>query len=76
MDNKFAKDIRRYALIGNIAINVFVTIIMGVGLGLLLDYLFEKDYFIIICSVLFTLAAIVNFIRIILRLAKIDDKKD
>lgn len=76
MDKKLVKDIKRLSLISNIAINVIVTIIMGVGLGMLLDYLFEKEYWTPICSVVFTFAAIVNFIKMILKISKLDDKKN
>lgn len=75
MDKKIAKDIRRFALIGNIALNVFVTIVMGVGLGLLIDYFCDTKYWVIICSIAFTFIAIFNFIRMILRISKLDDKK-
>ena len=44
MDKKFAKDLKKFSLISNIAFNVISTIFLGVGLGLLLDYLFEKEY--------------------------------
>lgn len=76
MDKKLAKDIKRFSLITNIAFNVIVTIMMGVGLGLLLDYLFEKEYWTPICSVVFMFVAIINFINMILKISKIDDKKD
>lgn len=76
MDKKLVKDIKRFSLISNIAFNVVVTIIMGVGLGLLLDYLFDKEFWTPICSVFFTFAAIINFINMIIKISKIDDKKD
>ncbi len=70
MDRKLAKDIRRYATIGNLAISVVVTIVIGVGLGLALDYIFDTTYLIIIFSILFMIAAIINFIRGVFRLTK------
>lgn len=76
MDKNLAKDIRRFSLISSIAINMVVTIVMGVGLGLLLDYFFETKFCVIICSVFFTFAAIVNFMKMIIRISKIDEKKD
>ena len=57
MDKKLAKDIRRFSLITNTAFTVITTIFMGVGLGMLLNYLFEKEYWTPICSVLFTFIA-------------------
>ena len=75
MDKNLAKDIKKFSLISNIAFSIIITIFMGVGLGLLLDYLFEVKYWTPICSVLFTLAAIFNFIKMIIQIAKIDDKK-
>ena len=42
MDKNLAKDLKKFSLISNIAFNVISTIFLGVGLGLLLDYLFEK----------------------------------
>lgn len=76
MDRKLVKDIKKFSIISNIAFTVTVTILMGVGLGQLLDYLFEKKYWTPICSVLFTIVAIINFINAIIRIAKIDDKKN
>lgn len=76
MDNKFAKDIRKIGYISNVAFNVFVTILMGVGIGWLLDYFLDTDYWIIICSIFFTLAAIINFIRLILKIIKLGEKED
>lgn len=76
MDRNFAKDIRRFSLISSIAINMVVTIVMGVALGLFLDYMFETKFCVIICSVFFTFAAIINFIKIIIRITKIDEKKN
>ncbi len=76
MDRKLVKDIKRFSLITNTAFTVVVTILMGVGLGLLLDYLFEKKYWTPICSVLFTIIAIINFIKVIVKVAKVDDKKN
>lgn len=75
MDKKLVKDIKKFSLITNTAFSIFVTIIMGVGLGLLLDYLFEKEFFTPICSVFFTFAAIYNFIKMILTISKLEDKK-
>ncbi len=76
MDKKLVKDIKRFSLISNIAINVIVTIGMGVGLGMLLDYLFDKSYWTPILSVFFTLAAVINFIKMIAKISEIDDKKN
>lgn len=76
MDKKIAKDIRRFSLISNLALNVFTTILMGVGLGWLIDYLFETSIWTPICSVVFTFAAIVNFIKIVIKVSNIDDKKN
>lgn len=76
MDRKLAKDLKRFSLISNIAFNVISTIFLGVGLGLLLDYLFDKNYWTPICSVAFMFVAIINFINMIIRISKIDDKKD
>lgn len=76
MDKKIAKDLKRFSLISNIAYNVIVTLIMGVGLGLLLDYLFDKKYWTPICSVVFMFIAIINFINMILKISKIDDKNN
>lgn len=76
MDKKLAKDIKRFSIISNIALSVIVTIFMGLGLGLLLDYLFEVKYWTPICSVLFTLAAVFNFIKMIVQISKLDDKKN
>lgn len=76
MDKKLAKDIRRFSIISNIALNIVVTILMGIGLGLLLDYFLETDYWVIICSLFFTFAAIFNFIKVILRISKIDEKSN
>lgn len=76
MDKKLAKDLKKFSLISNIAFNVISTIFLGVGLGLLLDYLFEKEYWTPICSVFFTFAAIINLINMIIRISKFDDKKD
>lgn len=75
MDKKLAKDIRRFSLITNTAFSIITTIFMGVGLGMLLDYLFEKEYWTPICSVFFTFVAIYNFIKVILIITKIDEKK-
>ena len=75
MDKNLAKDIKKFSLISNIAFSIIITIFMGVGLGLLLDYLFEVKYWTPICSVLFTIAAIFNFIKMIIQIAKIEDKK-
>lgn len=76
MDKKLAKDLKRFSLISNIAYNVIVTLIMGVGLGLLLDYLFDKKYWTPICSVVFMFIAIINLINMILKISKIDDKNN
>lgn len=76
MDRKLVKDIKRFSLITNTAFSVVITILMGVGLGLLLDYLFDKKYWTPICSVLFTIIAIINFIKVIVKVAKVDDKKN
>ncbi len=70
MDRKLAKDIRRYATIGNLAISVVVTLVMGVVLGLVLDYLFDTSYLVVIVSILFMICAIINFVRGIIRIAK------
>jgi len=75
MDKKLAKDIRRFSLISNTALTVITTIFMGVGLGMLLDYLFDKEYWTPICSVLFTFIAIYNFIKVIITITKLDDTK-
>ena len=75
MDKKLAKDIRRFSIISNTAFSIITTLFMGVGLGLLLDYLFDKKYWTPICSVLFTFIAIYNFIKVILHITKLDDKK-
>lgn len=75
MDKKLAKDIRRFSIISNTAFSVITTIFMGVGLGLLLDYLFEKEYWTPICSVFFTFVAIYNFIKIIVGVSKMEDSK-
>lgn len=75
MDKKLAKDIRRFSLITNTAFSIITTIFMGVGLGMLLDYLFEKEYWTPICSVFFTFVAIYNFIKVILTITKMDEKK-
>ena len=75
MDKKLAKDIRRFSLISNTALTVITTIFMGVGLGMLLDYLFDKEYWTPICSVLFTFIAIYNFIKVIIAITKLDDTK-
>ena len=75
MDKKLAKDIRRFSLITNTAFSIITTIFMGVGVGMLLDYLFEKEYWTPICSVLFTFVAIYNFIKVILTITKMDEKK-
>ena len=64
------RDLKRYSQIGSIALSAVVTIFMGVALGLLLDYLFEKPIWIIICSVLFLFIAIANFIYQIYKLSK------
>lgn len=76
MDNKFAKDIRKFGFISNLAFNIFVTILLGVGFGWLLDYFLDTNYWIVICSILFTIVAIINFIRMILKLIKMSDKED
>lgn len=76
MDNKFVKDIRKFGFISNLAFNIFVTILMGVGFGWLLDYFVDTNYWIVICSILFTIVAIINFIRMILKLIKMSDKED
>ena len=76
MDNKFVKDIRKFGFISNLAFNIFVTILMGVGFGWLLDYFLDTNYWFVICSILFTIVAIINFIRIILKLIKMSDKED
>lgn len=70
MSKKFMRDLKRYSQIGSIALSAVVTIFMGVALGLLLDYLFEKSIWIIICSVLFLFIAIANFIYQIYKLSK------
>lgn len=75
MDKKLAKDIRRFSLITNTAFSIITTIFMGVGLGMLLDYLFEKEYWTPICSIFFTFVAIYNFIKVILTITKMDEKK-
>lgn len=75
MDKKLVKDIKRFSLISNSAINIIVTLFMGVGLGLLLDYLFETKYWTPICSVFFMFVAIYHFIKLIMTIAKMDDKK-
>ena len=76
MDNKFVKDIRKFGFISNLAFNIFVTILMGVGFGWLLDYFLDTNYWIVICSILFTIVAIINFIPMILKLIKMSDKED
>lgn len=76
MDNKFVKDIRKFGFISNFAFNIFVTILMGVGFGWLLDYFLDTNCWIVICSILFTIVAIINFIRMILKLIKMSDKED
>lgn len=73
MDKKLAKDIRRFSLISNTALTIITTIFMGVGLGMLLDYLFEKEYWTPICSVVFTFIAIYNFLKVIIMISKIED---
>ena len=43
---------------------------MGLGLGMLLDYLFDKKCWTPICSVAFTFIAIAYFIKIIIGITK------
>ena len=76
MDNKFVKDIRKFGFITNLAFNIFVTILLGVGFGWLLDYFLDTNYWIVICSILFTIVAIINFIRMILQVIKLSEKED
>lgn len=76
MDRKFAKDIRKFSIISNLAYNIFVTILLGVGFGWLLDYFLDTSYWIVVCSILFTIVAIVNFIRMILKIIRLSDKED
>ncbi len=71
MDKKTIHDLKRYAWVGNLAISTVVTLVIGVGLGYLLDYSFETNYWIIICSLVFLFIAIANFIY---RLVKIGSK--
>ncbi len=73
MDKKLAKDIKRFSMITNIAIAVIVTIAMGLGIGYVIDYFFETNYWIVILSIIFTFIAIINFIRSVMKVAKIDD---
>lgn len=76
MDKKIVKDIKRFSLIANTALTIAVTIFMGLGLGMLLDYLFDKKCWTPICSVAFTFIAIAYFIKIIIGITKIDEKKN
>lgn len=70
MNKKFIRDLKRYSQVGTIALSAVVTIAMGVGLGMLLDYLFENSIWIVICSVGFLFIAIANFIYQIYKLSK------
>ena len=70
MNKKFIRDLKRYSQVGTIALSAVVTIVMGIGLGMLLDYLFDKSIWIIICSVLFLFVAIANFIYQIYKMSK------
>ncbi len=70
MNKKFIRDLKRYSQVGTIALSAVVTIFMGIGLGMLLDYLFDKSIWIIICSVLFLFVAIANFIYQIYKMSK------
>ncbi len=70
MNKKFIRDLKRYSQVGTIALSAVVTIAMGVGLGLLLDYLLENSIWIVICSVGFLFIAIANFIYQIYKLTK------
>ena len=65
MDNKFVKDIRKFGFISNLAFNIFVTILMGVGFGWLLDYFLDTNYWIVICSILFTIVVDIIVINIL-----------
>lgn len=70
MNKKFIRDLKRYSQVGTIALSAVVTIFMGIGLGMLLDYLFDKSIWIIICSILFLFVAIANFIYQIYKMTK------
>lgn len=70
MDKKAINDLKKYAWIGNIAISTIVTIALGVGLGFFLDYVFEKNFWIIVCSIVFLIIAICNFIYHIMKIGK------
>lgn len=76
MDRKFAKDIHKFGIISNLAYSIFVTILLGVGFGWILDYFLDTSYWIIVCSIVFTIVAIINFIRMILKLIRLSDKED
>lgn len=70
MDKKVVKDLKKYSQIGTLAMSTVVTIVIGVGLGYLIDYLFETSYWIVICSIAFLFMAVANFIYRIYKLGK------
>lgn len=71
MDKKIIKDLKKYSWVGNLAITTVVMLVMGVGLGLLVDYFADTKYWVIIISLIFLIMAIANFIY---RLLKIGEK--
>ena len=70
MNKKVIRDLKRFSQIGTLAISTVVTIVLGVGLGLLLDKSFNKNYWTLICSLVFLIMAVVNFIYNIYKMTK------
>lgn len=70
MDKKTVRDLKIYAIVGQIALQTIVTIALGVGIGYLIDYLANTSYWIIIISLLGMVMAIVNFVYQLLKYTK------
>ncbi|MFA6661909.1 MAG: AtpZ/AtpI family protein [Bacilli bacterium] len=70
MDKKTIRGIKKYSEISNIAISTVLTIGLGVGIGYSLDKWLETNYWIIICSILFLIVAIGNFIYHLLKVGQ------
>lgn len=67
MDKETRKSLRSLGQLLHLGFGVVITILMGVGLGLLLKKVFARDIFLVISIIVFTLIAIANFFITLLK---------
>lgn len=67
MKKETRKSLQLFGRLLNVGFSVFITILIGVGLGILLDNHFQTNYIKIITIIVFTIIAVVNFFIEILK---------